>query len=80
MQSWKPGWGSPRDSSGGGVIIGRTGPRGERERVGEATPFTITNEEDIEFAIEDDEELYDAALAASHRSGGDPVADLLRDM
>ena len=34
----------------------------------------------IEFAIEDDEELYEAALAASHRPGGDPLAGLLRDM
>ena len=47
---------------------------------GEAAPFTITNEDDIEFAIEDDEELYEAALAASHRPGGDPLAGLLRDM
>ena len=53
---------------------------GERERGGEAAPFTITNEDDIEFAIEDDEELYEAALAASHRPGGDPLAGLLRDM
>ena len=51
-----------------------------RERGGEAAPFTITNEDDIEFAIEDDEELYEAALAASHRPGGDPLAGLLRDM
>ena len=40
----------------------------------------LTNEDDIEFAIEDDEELYEAALAASHRPGGDPLAGLLRDM
>ena len=53
---------------------------GEREGGGEAAPFTITNEDDIEFAIEDDEELYEAALAASHRPGGDPLAGLLRDM
>ena len=42
---------------------------GERERGGEAAPFTITNEDDIEFAIEDDEELYEAALAASCERG-----------
>ena len=52
----------------------------EREGGGEAAPFTITNEEDIEFVIGDDEVLDEVALAARHRPGGDPSVDLLRDM
>ena len=36
--------------------------------------------EKFEPRREDDEELYEAALAASHRPGGDPLAGLLRDM
>ena len=50
-------------------------------RLGDASVCTrSSNEDDIEFAIEDDEELYEAALAASQRPGGDPLAGLLRDM
>ena len=40
---------------------------GEREGGGEAAPFTITNEDDIEFVIEDYEVLDEVALAARHR-------------
>ena len=72
----EPGW-SDQDCYGLGYV---DGPLAGRRRGLGRSPFTITNEDDIEFAIEDDEELYEAALAASHRPGGDPLAGLLRDM